>query len=170
MQWKTLGDFAENFQKWLELPDKTLPHLQKGLNTIALPATLSEATWEQLLLHLVPSWSENGTKLAGLKLPKKQVSRPADIKEVPSWSEKDTNLLTNKLWYLISILGLSTEPVRIAELLDWMDYKNRTRFRNNYVNLLKQRGLVTLTNVETPNDPDNKYVITEAGKAFLAGI
>ncbi len=58
----------------------------------------------------------------------------------------------------------------MKELLGWLQYKNRTTFTDNYIKPLRQTGLIAFTNPETPNDPDNKYLITEAGKAFLAGI
>lgn len=170
LQWKTLGDFAETFQKWLDLPNETLPHLQKGLDSVALPATLSDARWEESILHLVSSWVQNGTQLAGLKLPKKQVFRPAEIKKVPSWNTNGTQLLRKKVWYLISILSLASEPIKTSELVGWLDYKNEKYFRDNYIKPLRRTGLLTLTNPENPTDPENMHIITEAGKAFLAGI
>ncbi len=170
LQWKTLGDFAEIFQKWLELPDETWPHLKKGLTSVALPPDLSSASWEDLILHLIPSWVENGINLERLKIPKNQVFEGDKIKMVPSWNKNGTNLLSNKLRYLITILILSTEPLKMVKLLDWMNYKNRARFRESYVDPLHQVGFLSLTNSEKPNDPENKYTITEAGKAYLGGM
>ncbi len=157
-------------QKWLELPDETLPHLQKGLNSVALPAALSNATWEELILHLVPSWQEKGTQLPALRVPENQVFEEAEVKKVSSWAEKSGKLLQKKYRYLISILSLTTEPATLKELLNWLEYKNRTTFTDNYLKPLRQEGLIAFTNPEKPTDPDNKYVITEAGKAFLAGM
>lgn len=170
LQWKTLGDFAETFQKWLDLPDETLPHLQKGLASVALPSALSDASWEDLILHLVSSWHQKGVNLAELQVPQNQVFEDSEIKKVSSWAEKGVNLLQKKYWYLIGILSLTTKPATMKELLGWLSYKNRTTFTDNYIKPLRQTGLIAFTNPETPNDPDNKYVITEAGKAFLAGM
>lgn len=170
LKWKNLGDFSETFQKWLELPDKTLPHLHQGLDSVVLPATLSDTTWEELLLHLVSSWHQKGVNLPELQVPQNQVFTKDEIKKVSSWNEKSGNLLQKKYRYLIGILSLTTEPATMKELLDWLEYKNRTTFTDNYVKPLRQTGLLAFTNPEMPNDPDNKYVITEAGKAFLAGM
>lgn len=170
LQWKTLGDFAETFQKWLDLPDETLLHLQKGLASVALPSALSDASWEGLILHLVSSWHQKGVNLAELQVPQNQVFEDSEIKKVSSWAEKGVNLLQKKYWYLIGILSLTTKPATMKELLGWLSYKNRTTFTDNYIKPLRQTGLIAFTNPETPNDPDNKYVITEAGKAFLAGM
>ncbi len=166
----TFGDFAENFQNWLEISEESLPHLQKGLSLIALPSRLSDVSWQDLILYLVPSWYQPSSGTTALQIPKNQVFEEDKIKQVPSWSEKGTNLLENKLRYFISILVLGTEPVRMVELLDWIGYKNRSKFRNSYVDPLRQAGLISLTNPEKPNDPENRYVTTEAGKTFLAGI
>lgn len=51
----------------------------------------------------------------------------------------------------------------------YFQYKNRNTFRENYLNPLKQLGFIMSTKPDTPNAPDNKYVITEQGKAFLMG-
>ena len=53
--------------------------------------------------------------------------------------------------------------------MDFFQYKNRTTFRDNYLNPLKQQGFLALTKPDAPNAPDNKYVTTELGKAFLMG-
>lgn len=170
LQWKTLGDFAETFQKWLELPGETLPHLQKGLSSVALPSELSDAGWEELILHLVPSWVKNGTQLPAIGMPKNQVFREDEIKKVPTWREKGTQLLRKKVWYIVSILSLASEPIKTGELVAWLDYKNEKYFRDNYIKPLRQSRLLTLTNPENLTDPENMHVITEAGKAFLAGM
>lgn len=170
LKWKTLGDFAENFQKWLELPDETLPHLQKGLAAVALPSALADALWEDVVLRLVPSWVKNGTQFPAIGMPENQVFTESEIKKVPSWQEKGTQLLRKKVWYIVSILSLASEPIRTSELVAWLDYKNEKYFRDNYIKPLRQTGLLTQTNPENPTDPENMHIITEAGKAFLAGI
>lgn len=95
---KSLGDFADNFQKWLGLPDETLPHLQNGLTKISLPSQLSDANWEDLILHLIPGWIEKGIKLEELKVPKNQMFEIDKIKKVSSWSENGVKLLQKKYW------------------------------------------------------------------------
>ena len=89
---------------------------------------------------------------------------------VPSWAKNGANLLSNKLRYLVSILILTTEPAKMVKMLEWMNYQNRTKFRESYVDPLRQAGFLSLTIPNNPNDPENKYVITESGKAFLAGL
>jgi ATP-dependent DNA helicase RecG len=166
---KTLGEFAQRLQWWLGLPNETLPHLLKGLSDTSLPSRLGNASWEDLILHLIPSWREKGIKLEELKVPKNQVFEVDKIKVIPGWSKNSPQLLTKKVWYLISIMSLATEPIGTKDLVNWLNYKNEKYFRDNYLKPLRQTGLITMTNPDKPTDPENKYVITEAGKLFLSG-
>lgn len=151
------------------VPNDFLDHLVVGFANVALPAALFNASWEELLLYLVPSWSRNGTQLDPLDWPKNQVLEVGKIKEVPSWHKKGTELLKRKTWYLIGILSLCTEPIKLKDLLHAFDYKNKKSFRDLYIKPLREVDFIRLTNPETPTDPDNKYIISEQGKAFLFG-
>jgi len=53
-------------------------------------------------------------------------------------------------------------------MFDFFDYKNEKSFRDNYIKPLRELGFIGLTIPEKPTDPDNKYVISEQGKAFLS--
>ena len=165
----SLAKFAERWNTWLELKEDFLAHFSSGLANIALPAALSNASWEELLLYLVPSWNKIGTQLKVLDWPDNQISLKDEIEKVPSWPEKGTELLRKKVWYLIGILSLCTEPVRFQDLLLAFNYKNEKAFRDSYVKPLRSMGFITLTNEEKPTDPENKYIITEQGAAFLSG-
>ena len=166
----TMGSFAKEFQQWLELPEAIRPHLEKGLTTVSLPAAMAGADWEALLLYLVPSWHQKGTQLGPLNWPENQRHTAEEIKKVPSWRQKGTELLTKKVWYLISILTMVSEPVKMSELMAALGYKNQKTFRDNYLLPLRKAGFIEFTNPEKPTDPENKYRITEAGKTFLGGM
>ena len=88
---------------------------------------------------------------------------------VPSWNEKGTKLLPKKIWYVVGVLTLCGKPISFGQLLESFQYKNRYTFRENYINPLKRLGFIRATDPDTPNAPDNKYLITVAGKAFLMG-
>jgi ATP-dependent DNA helicase RecG len=165
----SFGQFAKEFHKWLELAPETLPRLEKGLKEVVLPASLIDLEWKDLLLHLVPTWHQKGTHLPALDWPENQAFAIDEIKKVPTWDEKGTHLLRKKAWYLIGILSLATEPIKLGELLKIFDYKNEKSFRDNYLSPLRQVEFITLTNPGNLNDPDQKYKITEAGKLFLSG-
>ncbi len=141
----------------------------EGFQTVSLPPMLSKASWEQLLLHLVPSWQENGTQLPQLKWSGNQITEKDKIEKVPGWQEKGTQLLRKKVWYIIGILSLSTKPIGFHKMIEYFDYKNEKSFRDNYVKPLREIDFITMSIPDKPTDPENKYVITEKGKAFLTG-
>lgn len=173
-----LDAYAEQFHRWLDLPADALPILTEGLRGVALPASLVQASWEQLLLHLVPSWHEKGANLPALGWPVSQLFEKSTVgsgtnlasHQVPSSSGKGAKLLAKKSFYLIEILALTSEPAKIEKLMEWMAYKKRQSFRELYLIPLQQAGLIRKTNPDKRNDPGQQYVITEEGKAFLGGI
>ncbi len=167
LRFVSIGTYAENFIAWLELKTDWKEHLSTGLKQIALPATYFDWDWEQALVHLVPGWQQKGTELKALEWLGNQAVKEDEIKKVPSWQEKGTELLKKKNWYLIGILSLCTQPIGMADLMKAFDYKNTKTFRDNYLKPLRESGLIVFTNPDKPTDPDNKYVITKQGKAFL---
>lgn len=162
-------NFVKEFHKWLELPPETLPRLETGLKEVFLPSDLADSSWQDLVLHLVPTWHQKGTHLLDLGWPENQIFKADEIKKVPTWDEKGTHLLKKKAHYLISILSLTTEPIKLNEIMKILDYKNEKTFRDNYMNPLRQVQFITLTNPDNLNDPEQRYKITEAGKIFLSG-
>jgi ATP-dependent DNA helicase RecG len=97
LQHLTLAKFSTEFIAWLGLGKEAEMHLCAGLTNIALPATLSDATWEDLLLHLVPGWHQNGTQLTLLKWPDKQLFEKSEMITIPSWAENGTQPDTTKV-------------------------------------------------------------------------
>jgi ATP-dependent DNA helicase RecG len=169
LQYLSLSKFHNEWIQWLELNEDMSEHLAIGLKNIALPATLMKSSWEEVLLHLVPSWTLKGIQLSPLDWPKNQVYKKDDIEKVPSWTQKGTQLLRKKVWYLIGILSLCSEPVKQKMLLKAFGYKNENTFRNNYIIPLREVGFIAMTIPDKPTVPDNKYIITEQGKSFLSG-
>lgn len=136
----TFGLYALKLSQWLALPVDASEHLTKSLAEMDMPERLHDASFEDVLLDLVPSWVEKGTQL----LPK-------------------------KIWYVVAFLSLCGQPTSFGQLMEFFQYKNRSTFRENYLNPLKKLGFLSQTKPETPNASDNKYVITEMGRAFLLG-
>lgn len=166
----TFAGISEKLLKWLDLPVSALPHIEKGFDKIQFPSEWEKKSWQEIVLALVPSWHQKGTKLKALKWPENQLVLKDDIQNVPSWEKKHTKVLQKKTRYMISILALSAHPVKMDEMMDWLEYKNRNTFRNSYLGPLQQEGLITKTNPDKPKDPEQRYLITEKGKDFLRGL
>ena len=120
-----------------------------------------------VLLDLVPGWIDKGTQLPEFLFAKPQRITKEEIEKVPSWKESSPQSLPKKIGYVVAMLALCTTPTSFSQLMVFFQYKNRNTFRENYLNPLKQLGFIMSTKPDTPNAPDNKYVITELGKAFL---
>lgn len=161
--------YVAQFASWLSLPAAFTAHLMSGMAGMEMPARLQDATWEEVLLDLVPSWIEKGTRLPEFQFAKPQVITKEEIEKVPGWNEQGTKLLPKKLSYVVGVLALCVQPMSLARLMESFDYKNRKTFRENYINPLKQLKFIEATIPDKPSAPDNKYVITEQGKAFLMG-
>ena len=161
--------YVPKFATWLRLPVDCTEHLMAAMGEMEIPVTLHDASFEDVLLELVPSWVEKGTQLPELLFAKPQQLMKEEIERVPSWVEKGTQLLPKKIWYVVAILALCGEPISSGQLMGCFQYKNRYTFRENYINPLKRLGFIESTNPEAPNAPDNKYVLTEQGRAFLMG-
>jgi len=115
---------------------------------------------------LAPSWIEKGTKSDFIKTSKNQSD---NIKEALSREEKSTKSLPKKLHYIVVILLMLGTPLSIDELMDIFDYRDRGKFRQNYIKPMETFGFVRKTNPEKPNASNQKYQITEQGKRFLIG-
>jgi hypothetical protein len=123
--------------------------------------------------------SEKGTKLnkKGTKLNEKGTKL----------NEKGTKL-NEKREQVIKILGLSknllkpeikliedtflllkfcVQPKTIDELMLKINRRSRNKFRNKLLNLLLKEEVVSMTFPETPNSPNQKYVITEKGRKII---
>ena len=165
----TLADYREELFAWLDFSDEVRAYLTEQLDKLSLNPALKEANWKEVLLDLVPSWTQKGAKLDVLDWPDKQVSKEGEIKKVPSWHLKGTKLLHKKVRYLIEILLLSLEPVPLDKLMEWMGYAKKQTFRDNYLKPLQQVGYIKMTIPEAPRSPDQKYVTTAKGRQFLTG-
>ena len=151
----------------MELDEKYTSHLEKSLSKINISPELFEASWEECLLHLVPSWTQKGTKLQDLDWPKNQTTDELLIKKVPSWSQKSTNLIHKKIRYIIAILSLTGEPLSLDDIMMAVGYANKKTFRDNYIKPLEQLQWIEKTNPQNPTAPDQKYKLTLIGKMFL---
>jgi len=163
----TLHSYHKELVAWFDFSNEISDYLDQYLKYLPLPTELNDAPWETVLLRLVPSWSQNGTKLSQLDWPKNQVFIAEDIKKVPSWAQKGAKLLHRKASYLIRILLLTITPIALDDLMKRMEYSKRQTFRENYLLPLQEVGYVNMTIPETPSSPHQKYVITEKGKQFL---
>ena len=162
----TMSDFANEWLNWLELDEKWQLKLIESLKNIEIDGRLHKMNWKEQILFLAPSWIEKGTKSDFIKTSKNQLD---NTKEALSREEKGTKSLPKKLHYIVVILLMLGTPLSIDDLMDIFDYRDRGKFRQNYIKPMETFGFVRKTNPEKPNAPNQKYLITEQGKRFLTG-
>jgi len=184
----TMSGFTRQWFDWLELDEKWLPQLTESLKNIEIDGQLHNMDWDKQIEYLQPSWLEIATKLALSSVKKGTKSEKYDVadnqsntvfetlsrnekgtKSESDIGDKPTKLPNKKLQYLITSLLMSGSPVSIDELLDVFEYRDKGKFRQNYLKPLESVGLITKTNPDKPTASNQKYVITEKGKRFLTG-
>lgn len=65
------------------------------------------------------------------------------------------------------IYALKDGPLPIISLMTTVGEKNRSRFRSNILTPLLDSQIVEPTIMDTPNSPNQKYVLTQKGKEIL---
>ena len=58
-------------------------------------------------------------------------------------------------------------PSSAAEIRAIMGMTNASKFKKNYLDLLIGMGAVMMTDPDSPNSPQQRYVLTEAGRKLL---
>ena len=117
-----------------------------------------------------PEYEENGGFV-------KIVFRKADAKQGVSNDQVVTKpLLSNnqvvaKLSLSIPVIGdllqKMVAPMSAKEMREFCGQKGATYFKANVIDPLIAEGLVAMTHQDSPNSPNQKYYLTESGKALL---
>ena len=165
----SLATYHNNLVEWFDFDSTISTYLDTALHELALPTELSKASWNQAILFLVPSWSQNGTKLKHLEWPKNQIDNEVEIKKVPSWSQNGAKVLHKKTSYFIRILLFTIYPISLSQLMEWISYSNRRSFREIYLLPLQQVDFIRMTKPNEITASDQQYVLTAKGKQFLTG-
>lgn len=67
----------------------------------------------------------------------------------------------------VVLLKLCATPRAITELMSALDWKHRTKFRNQFITPLINQGLLAMTVPDKPNSRLQQYITTDAGKKLL---
>ena len=168
----SIGDKYSLVLDFLQLSEDFISQeIIKELKGIELHSNLANIEDDdQFLLTLVSSWGQKGTKLQGLRL------LPSDeLPDFNKWKgltlvEKGTKLFKKRFITIIKVLIGVLSPISLENLLSFMKYRSRSKFREMYLNPIIKSGLVDRTIPEKPNDPNQQYIITKKGRLFLGGF
>jgi len=140
------------------------------LKNLPLNTELKEVPDNDLLaIELVKIWSEKSRDLNKLRFMIINNIKIDKFKKAGSWAEKGRELLKKRGKTILGILVLTLEPASLEKLTTTLGYKDKDRFRDDYIKPLRENGLLQYTIPEKPNDPNQAYVITQRGKDFIGG-
>ena len=94
------------------------------------------------------SWDQVGTKSAPSR---HQVGTKSPL----SWRQ------------IINLLKISQSAHSVKDMMDLLEWKDRTKFRDKYINPLLEIQILAMTIPEKPNSSKQQYYLTEKGQVFL---
>jgi ATP-dependent DNA helicase RecG len=68
------------------------------------------------------------------------------------------------------ILKVMENPQPISTLMEALEWKNRSKFRDKYIKPLLDQQMIEMTLPKKPNSPKQQYIITIKGKEFLNNL
>lgn len=71
---------------------------------------------------------------------------------------------------MIKLLEKCRQPETMTNLMKILRWKNRTKFRQKYINPLLGENLITMTIPERPQSRMQKYLITKLGLKVLSEL
>ncbi|MBC8317762.1 MAG: hypothetical protein H8E41_07630 [Desulfobulbaceae bacterium] len=80
-------------------------------------------------------------------------------------TDQVTTQVTTQVFKLLEVLD---KPLSRRELQEKLSLRNREHFRKNYLQPALSQGLIAMSNPDKPRAADQKYSITERGRACLA--
>jgi ATP-dependent DNA helicase RecG len=113
-----------------------------------------------------PQWEELGTVLRVTFFPHPDFAYEAPRDQVGTKSGPSRDQVGTKLELTpeaIMLLQLCQQPKTLVELMAALSLKNRTKFRQKYLNPLIAQELLRMTIPDKPNSRMQKYQTTSAG-------
>ena len=97
------------------------------------------------------SWAQVGTKSAPSR-------HHVGTKLALSWQQ------------VINLLDMLQVPQSIKAMMELLEWKDRTKFRDKYITPLIDTGVVKMTFPEKPKSSKQQYFLTEKGLALLTKL
>ncbi len=119
---------------------------------------------------LIGTIGKNEGKLSGIKLLKGSLLTKSSLIKKGTSDQIEGNLFTKKGNQLLCVLIGLIDEMTLEEVMHFTGFESKESFRENYLKKLRKNDLVALTIPDIPNDPNQKYIITDKGKMLLGGI
>ncbi len=125
------------------------PHLQPNLQHELQIKYDIESIGKEIGTKLGLSWDQVGTK------------------SVPSRHQVGAKLALS--WHPVEkLLSFIEAPMSMQDMMELLSWKNRTKFREKYINPLIENGIIQMTIPDKPKSSKQQYYLSQKGIAFLA--
>lgn len=121
-----------------------------------------------------PRWEELGTVLRVTFFPHPETQENLQLgaengtQLAPSWHpDNPSEFKLNE--DIIKLLMFCKEPRLFGEIMHFMQWSDRTKFRRKFLHPLIKENLLAMTNLEKPSSPNQKYMTTEVGNKLTKG-
>jgi ATP-dependent DNA helicase RecG len=152
-------------------PNKIEQVLLDGIKDITVPSDIDKVdNPDELLYKMGLSWHQNGVKLEKVRFLINKDIRIEDLKKELSIGQKGVKLLKNRGKNILKILMNLVQPLTMEVLMEKMEFRSRSSFRDDYIKPLRDNKLIDLTIPDKLHDPGQSYIISEQGKMFLGGF
>ena len=124
----------------------------------------------ELFFQKGSSWAEKGVKFKNIRLQINSNLQFSEFEKGSSWAEKGVKLFDKRTAMILRLLLLCLEPQKRDDMMEILDFNSRDKFRELYLQPLRQEGFLEQTIKDKPNAPDQRYITTEQGRRFLGGF
>ncbi len=144
-----LKEYPEIEFKWFEKGLQfQLQFIRKNYRPVKAVVEDLPAIGQQIGTRLGLSWDQVGTR--------------------PTPGQHQVGTKSAPSWYQVQILLKRAEnQTGIKELMEELEWKDRTKFRKKYVTPLIEEKLLAMTNPDKPTSSKQEYYLTPKGKDFL---
>lgn len=113
---------------------------------------------------------KNEGKLSGFKILRKNILINNALDLEGTLHQTGGDLLIKKANLLLKVLIGLVGEMKLEEAMMFGGFESKESFRENYIKILRNNNLITLTIPDNINDPNQKYIITEKGKRLIGGL
>ncbi len=125
---------------------------------------------KEFILAFIGTLGKNEGKLSGFKILRKNVLIKDALDLEGTLHQIGGNLLIKKANLLLKVLIGLVGEMKLEEAMMFGGFESKESFRENYIKILRNNNLITLTIPDNINDPKQKYIITEKGKRLIGGL
>ncbi len=125
---------------------------------------------DELFFQKGASWTEKGVKFKNIRLLINSNLPFSDFEKGSSWAEKGVKLFDKRTAMILRLLLLCLEPQKRDDMMEILNFNSRDKFRELYLQPLRQESFLEQTIKNKPNSPDQRYITTEQGRRFLGGF